>query len=511
MKIKSGLFLALLLAATPTVGSAQEAQTTPAATSQEVMPLIVIDDAPLPDAIRNLARQAGINVLFDPRAQATMTNNVSFRLENITAEQAMQAVLDNNGYQLVHDPRTRISRVTIKDPAALEPLVPRVMSLKYSHPTNVLAMVQANFTSNRSRVLADPRTSQLLVLATEDEHVRIQEMIEKLDVSPEQILIEARFIETAKNPSTAKGINWSRTLENQRFTFGNNFSPGIAAGDNPGVVPPSPITPVPANPVAGLVPGPESTAPRLYMSTAGFHPAIAFLNADGVNAALSFFNSDNQSETIATPRAVALEGVPTELSVVRNVPVLEEEQGANVGGAQQASTVRANYAISVRDTIINEVGVKLVVTPRIYGGTNVFLNLQPEISQQGVNQRQTLSGRISEAPTFERRRINTQAMVPSGTTLVLGGLTQDATTKSGTKVPLLGDIPGVGKAFRSNAKSQNKSHLLIFVTPTILNVGDYLPSPEAREFLNQKPIDKPDVPWSAWDSAEPKDWSSSVD
>lgn len=516
MKIKSGLFLALVLAASTGGSFAQDTNTSATSTASrasrgEVMPLIVIDDAPLSDAIRNLARQAGINLLFEPNAAASMTNNVSFRLENVTANQAMEALLDNNGYQIVDDPKTGIARVTIKDPAALEPLVTQVIALRYSHATNMVPIVSAAFTTSRSKVMVDSKNNQLVVFSTESEMQSITNMVQQLDLPPDQILIEARFIETMKNPQTAKGIDWSRTLNDQRFTFGNAFNPGTAAQSNPGVIPPSGITPIPANPVAGALPPPESSAARVYLSTSGFSPAIAFLNADGVDAALSFFNSDSETETIATPRAVALEGMRTELSVVRNVPVLEEEQGANVGGTQQASTVKANYQVDVKGTTINEVGVKLIVTPRIYGETNVFLDLEPEISQEGEPRTQTLSGRISSAPTFERRKIGTQAMVPSGTTLVLGGLTQDFSNKTGTKVPLLGDIPGVGKAFRSNSKSKRKTHLLIFVTPTILGSTDYLPNEEAREFLHQKPVDKPDAPWSSWDNVEPKDWTKAVD
>ena len=102
-------------------------------------------------------------------------------------------------------------------------------------------------------------------------------------------------------------------------------------------------------------------------------------------------------------------------------------------------------------------------------------------------------------------------MVPSGTTLVLGGLVTDQNEKGKTKVPILGDVPGLGRAFRSDSKERRKQHLLIFVTPTILEDQDYIPSPENREFLQQKPVDKPEVSWPSWDNTEPRDWTKSTD
>ena len=284
-------------------------------------------------------------------------------------------------------------------------------------------------------------------------------------------------------------------MENRAVSFGNVST---ATGDK---------APAPGEPGFGTI-----GSPGLIGTTMdGFGP-VAFLNTDALSATLNFFNRDNSAETLATPRAVALDGQPTELAVVRNIPVLEQEQGALTGGGAQASTVKVRYEIKVGETIINEVGVKLVVTPRIYAGSNVFLDLRPEISQrETVDAVQRFENQVYTAPIFSRRRVTTQAMVPSGTTLVLGGLIQDQNNKDKTKVPVLGDVPGLGRAFRSDTKSRIKQHLLIFVTPTILDNDDYIPSPEHREFLRQKPVDKPDAPWAAWDSAEPKDWTTPVD
>ena len=108
-----------------------------------VIPLIVMDDVPLTDAIRNLARQAGINYMLDPKigfgqigpdGKPTAQPNVSIRWENITAEQALAALLNNYTLQLVEDPKSKIARVTVKDPAALPPLITKIYSAQVRQP-----------------------------------------------------------------------------------------------------------------------------------------------------------------------------------------------------------------------------------------------------------------------------------------------------------------------------------------------------------------------------------------
>lgn len=129
-----------------------------------VMRVITMDDVPLTDAIKNLARQAGINYMLDPRVgfgqpsvggQPMPQPTVTLRWENITAGQALLALLNNYNLQLVNDANTHISRVTPKDPAALPPLVTKIVQLQYTNATNLLASVNAAFNDKRSKVLPE--------------------------------------------------------------------------------------------------------------------------------------------------------------------------------------------------------------------------------------------------------------------------------------------------------------------------------------------------------------------
>src|ERR1051326_5055492 len=160
--------------ATPVADAAAATATTVTDTNAPALggtiPLIVMDDVPLTDAIKNLARQAGINYMLDPRVafgqigpdgKPVPQPTVSIRWENVTAEQALTALLGNYNLQLVEDPKSKIARVTVKDPAAPDPLVTKIIQLKYATPTNIMVAVENTLTSKGRKVVADIRTSQL--------------------------------------------------------------------------------------------------------------------------------------------------------------------------------------------------------------------------------------------------------------------------------------------------------------------------------------------------------------
>lgn len=209
-------------------------------------------------------------------------------------------------------------------------------------------------------------------------------------------------------------------------------------------------------------------------SGGGFTPNVAFLNAQGVNAVLSFLNSESESRVLATPRAVTLDNQETKLEVTRAIPIFNNQDAIGQAGTQISSS-RPEYT---------NVGTILIVTPRITG-TNVAMKVRPEISKvEPIPSRKVVQGKVNEADIFATSKIETQVIIPSGNTLVMGGLISDSTQKAYTKVPFLGDIPVLGYAFRKESTDRSKANLIIFVTPTIIEDSDY--QPYRTEFLNTK-------------------------
>ncbi len=445
-----------------------------------------MDEVPLTDAIQNLARQAELNYMLDPKigygqagpdGKITVQPTVTVRWENITAAQALTALLNNYNFQLNADSKGGIARITVKDPAAAPALLTKVIQLKYASPTNVASSVQQTLSDKRSRVVSDVRTSQLVVLATDPELVAIEQLIEHLDTPTKQVLIEARLFETSINPKTSKGIDWTGTLGKQNLAFGNNLQ------QNP--------------PTEALNNTLSESKPRILIDTVkGFNPLTAFLNADGVNAALSFLNSSADAKVLSTPRTVTLDNETATISVTTASPIFKNTAGTqgSPGGSEVTYT---------------NLGVILNVTPRITANNFVNLRVTPEVSRVGKSVSKTVNNLTSEADEYEIRRIETQVLIPSGNTLVLGGLVQDGVQSGNTKIPLLGDIPLLGRAFRMDTKARDKRNLTIFITPTIIQDADFQVTP--TEFLKTKvPVqDSLEADWSSFDSGKPQKWLKS--
>jgi type II secretory pathway component GspD/PulD (secretin) len=477
--------------------TASEPSASPATNAPAVqvasIPLIQFQDVPLTTAIENLARQAGINYLLDPKigygqpdqnGQVKAEPTLSIRWENVTAEQALRALLDNYGLQLIEDKNTHIVRITTKDPSAPPVLITRVVQLKYASVSNMTAAVQSVFSDRRSKVLPDSRTSQLVVVATDPEQSAVDTLIAQLDTPTRQVLIETKLVEISSNPNTKKGIDWSGTLSAQHASFGNASQ---------FIVPPS-LNSSNNTIIPGLVSG-VLGSPALIADTKNGFGDIAFLNADGANAVLSFLNSSSEAQVISTPRIVTLDNEAATISVTRAFPVI------NV----TASTANTTAGSSIGYT---NVGTILTVTPRISANDYIWLRVVPDVSSFFGKDTQVIAGQSFSADVFDFRHIETQVLIPNANTLVMGGMVKDSPNSSYTKVPFLGDIPVLGYAFRSENKTLDKDNLLIFITPTIVKDSDFMPA--ATNFLKSRPTTmKPPLnPNKMWDSAEPYDWSN---
>jgi len=241
-------------------------------------------------------------------------------------------------------------------------------------------------------------------------------------------------------------------------------------------------------PVAGITSG-ILADPKMILQGGSFNPATAFLNADGLSVVISFLNQSADSKVIATPRAVTLDNEEASLSVTRAQPIFKNTAGTqgSPGGSEVTYT---------------NLGVILNVTPRISANNFVNLHVVPQVSRVSGVSRKVVAGTINEADIYDIRQVDTRVMVPSGNTLVMGGLVSDGTTKGYVKVPILGDIPYIGLLFRQDSKKREQSNLIIFITPTIVEDADFHVT--KTDFLQTSPDTiQSDKPWSAWDSGVP--------
>ena len=180
-----------------------------------MLPLITMETVYVPDrrhqnlgAAGELELHARPQIPFLQRAPdgSSQQPNVDLRLENVTANQALYALLNNYNLGIVDDPETRIARITVKDPAAPDPLVNKVIQLKYSSTSNMVESVRTVLVDKRSKVVPDNRTSQLVLLATAKEIAAADELVARLDLKTPEVLIEAKLVETQKNPTPRRAL-----------------------------------------------------------------------------------------------------------------------------------------------------------------------------------------------------------------------------------------------------------------------------------------------------------------
>ena len=230
-------------------------------------------------------------------------------------------------------------------------------------------------------------------------------------------------------------------------------------------------------------------------SMKGLNPATFFLNADGVSMVLSFLNKYADTKVISSPRTVTLDNETSSIEVGTQYPIVNTTAGtANTTGGSSISY--SNLTVLLR------------VTPRISANNYVRLQVSPRVVRLGSKVTSVVGGVPNSVDSFNTREILTSVLIPSGNTLVMGGLIEDSISSGNVKVPILGDIPFLGLLFRQDSKSRTKSNMIVFLTPTIVEDEDFQPT---KSTFLKTPVPVNDTveegDWSAWDSGKPKDWS----
>jgi len=340
-------------------------------------------------------------------------------------------------------PGRRVYRVRHTDPGELVEALYSVMGTGTGPERS--AATRGNRDEARSedpidRVLigAAPDQNIVLLRGSESDVDLIAGMLELLDTPRPQVLIQAVIAEVTLTEETRFGIDWS-ALESDHLA--------LAFGGTSSATP-------------------EARFPGL---------SAVYLNTD-FNAALNALSLQSELEVISRPSVLTLHNEQAELQIGDQVPVV----------VQSAVSVTDPGAPLVNQTAYRDTGILLTVTPQIRSGGLVEIEINQEVS--GVLQ--TTSSGI-DSPTITQRRLTSRLLVPSGEAVALGGLISSRRTDSVTGVPVLRRLPVIGRAFRSEGRTQDRTELIILLTPTIIadpvNIEMGLQAlPDALERLRQR-------------------------
>jgi type IV pilus assembly protein PilQ len=411
-----------------------------------------------------LAEVSGLNMVVSD----TVTGNVTLRLRNVPWDQALDIVMATRGLDsrqidnvIMVGPADEIAARERADLAArqelqqLTPLRSDYIQVNYAKATELATLIQGggenSLLSERGSVSIDERTNTLLVYDTADRLEDIRELVQILDIPVKQVLIESRIVIVNDDFSRDLGVRMGVTYVDDN---GDGLISVTGSGTGSDTIVQSGIeninttgTPFPVD----VPPISERYNVNLPIDNPAGRIALAILDSDYLlDLELQAAQSEGRGEVISTPRVITAN--QKEALIKQGVEIPYQESSSS-----GATTTQFKEAV-----------LSLLVTPQITPDDRIIMDL--EVNQDNVGQ-YVPSATGGLVPSIDTRSVTTQVLVNDGETVVLGGIFETERRETINKVPILGDIPGVGRLFKSNSDTSNKRELLIFVTPKILREG----------------------------------------
>lgn len=412
-----------------------------------------------------IADFTGLNIITSD----TVSGNLTLRLKDVPWDQALDIVMQakgldmrKNGTVLWIAPKDELltkEKLELEQKAQIaevEPLRTETFQLNYQKAESFKLVFgldagdsKKSILSKRGTAVIDPRTNQLFVSDIASKLDEVRKLVQKTDVPSRQVLIEARIVEAddkfSRNLGAKLGYSDQRYLRggdagyqvsgNTRVAIGGNYlgvgeTTGQAALTQGSYIPDTQFVNLPAAGINGANPG--SLAISLFSAAAN-----RFLNLE-----LSALEADGKGKIISSPRVVTADQLKAVIEQGTELPY----QVATSSGATSIQFRKAN--------------LKLEVTPQITPDGNVILDVDVNKDSVGTETRAGFA--------IDTKHVKTQVLIENGGTVVLGGIFQQVERTSDTKVPLLGDVPVLGYLFKSTSRTNDKTELLIFITPKIV-------------------------------------------
>jgi type IV pilus assembly protein PilQ len=401
----------------------------------------------------------------------TVNGAVTLRLKDVPWDQALDIILQAKGLGMrkagnvlwiaPKDELAAKEKQELEAIAAiqgLEPLRTQSFQLNYTKSADIAAQLASSgsatgsgngrILSARGSAISEPRTNQLFVTDIPSRLAQVQELITKLDVAVRQVLIEARIVEASDTFGKSLGVRLGggdlRGVKGGDAGYSISGSNRVAIGGTYDAV----------STTTGATSGSLSTSNTTFVNL----PAVGQNGYSAATFAVSLFSSaanrflnleisaleaDGKGKVVSSPRVVTADQTKALI-----------EQGTEL--PYQTATSSGATAISFR-----KANLKLEVTPQITPEGNIILDL--DVNKDSVGQSTAAGFAINT------KHIKTQVLVENGGTVVIGGIFELNETENETKVPVLGDLPGVGNLFKSKARSSNKQEMLVFITPKMIS------------------------------------------
>ncbi len=427
-------------------------------------------DIDVRSVLQLLADTSGQNIVVSD----SVAGNLTLRLQNVPWDQALDIVLRTKGLDkrrqdnvIIIGPteelaaREKAELAARKDLQELSPVHTEFLQVNYAKVTDLSRLIKANnnakdsMLSPRGTLSVDERTNTLLVQDTPERLADIRRLVQTLDVPVKQVLIEARIVVVTDTFERDLGARFGVTSAQK------NGSNGLLAvtgnGNGADTMTQSAISNLTSTGSAFPVTTPI-LANRYNVNLPVANPAgsigISLLGGSYlVDLELSAAQNEGRGEVISSPRVITAN--QKQASIAQGVEIPYQESASS-----GATTTQFKKAV-----------LSLKVTPLITPDNRVILDLDVSDDSVGSLVQSATGGTV---PSIDTREIITQVLVNDGQTVVLGGILETTRNKSTSKVPFLGDVPVLGNLFKTTTNINNKTELLIFITPKILREGSNL-------------------------------------
>ncbi len=413
-----------------------------------------------------IADFTGLNIVVSD----SVTGRITLRLKNVPWDQALEIITQTKGLTQRRSgnviyvaptaeiaQREKLELEARKQSTELVPLRSELIQVNYAKAADLARLLksrggeaggaatgQVSLLSERGQVSVDDRTNTLLINDLPERLGDIRALVTKLDVPVRQVMIDSRVVIANDDFSKELGVRFGGLA----VIGGPNTNTGIAgtiegadAGNTSGRGP-GDLNSVPLNQRLGVnLPVTDPTGPAGVLG-------IAILGSNYlIDLELSALQAEGRGEILSNPRVLTADRKEASIKQGREIPYTAV---SNVGGATTQN-------ISFKDALL-----ELTVTPQITPDKNIIMDLK-------ITKNEDSGQRVQGQPVLDKREINTQVLVRNGETVVLGGVFEQLTRDNVDKVPLLGDLPVIGRLFSRTINSNKKLELLIFVTPQIVD------------------------------------------
>lgn len=396
-----------------------------------------------------IADFTGLNLV----ASDTVKGNITLRLQNVPWDQALELILKTKGLDkrttgnvLLIAPadeiaaREKLEVEANKQVAALAPVRLDIVQINYAKAADIVTMLSQDkeLISSRGFISSDERTNTISVRETADKLEQIRKLVASWDIPVRQVLIEARIVRARSNIAEEMGVQWG----GGRFNVDSGRSLMIGGSQNT-------LTEL-QDVIAGnsdSITFPDALAVDLGVSRRNSSSVAIGYGGDNylIDLELSAFEADGKGEIVAQPKIVTADRQTATIKSGEQIPY------------QEASSSGAT-SVSFKEAVLS-----LEVTPQITPDDKIIMDLK--INQD--NRGEVTAG----IPSIETNEVITQVLVGNGETVVLGGIFQSDQSITTTKTPFLGDIPFIGALFSKNEQVDERSELLIFITPKLMKGG----------------------------------------